>query len=176
MCLTKYYTLFLLINTLLAALLSIFVEILLYRAKGPGPLLLTTGVVARIWCLHHCDPDPISGRETKPCFKLLQDKVNWDHNVFSVFRFAPIMYCIWAFLVTQGVKNMQCRRPGFDPCLGKIPWRRERLPTPVFLPGESLGQRSMAGYSTQGCIELHTTERLHIECVLCHSVEAESNL
>ena len=33
----------------------------------------------------------------------------------------------------------QCRRPGFDPWLGKIPWRRERLPTPVFWPGEFHG-------------------------------------
>ena len=29
----------------------------------------------------------------------------------------------------------QCGRPGFDLCGGKIPWRRERLPTPVFWPG-----------------------------------------
>jgi len=31
---------------------------------------------------------------------------------------------------------MQCRRPGFDPGVGKIPWRRAWQPTPVFLPGE----------------------------------------
>jgi len=31
---------------------------------------------------------------------------------------------------------LQYRRPGFDPWFGKIPWRRERLPTPVFWPGE----------------------------------------
>ena len=31
----------------------------------------------------------------------------------------------------------QCRRPGFDPWVGKIPWRRKWQPTPVFLPGES---------------------------------------
>ena len=36
--------------------------------------------------------------------------------------------------------------PGFNPWVGKIPWRRERLPAPVFLPGESHGQRSLAGY------------------------------
>ena len=36
---------------------------------------------------------------------------------------------------------LQCRRPGFDPCFGKIPWKREWLPTPVFLPGEFHGQR-----------------------------------
>ena len=33
--------------------------------------------------------------------------------------------------------HLQCWRLGFDPWVGKIPWRRERLPTPVFLPGES---------------------------------------
>ena len=44
-----------------------------------------------------------------------------------------------ASLIAQLVKIfyiMQCRRPGFDPWVGKIPWRRERLPTPVFWPGE----------------------------------------
>ena len=41
----------------------------------------------------------------------------------------------------------QCRRPGFSPWVKKIPWRREWLPTPEFLPGESHGQRRLAGYS-----------------------------
>ena len=41
----------------------------------------------------------------------------------------------------------QCRRHGFDPWVRKIPWRREWLPTPVSLPGESHGQRSLVGYS-----------------------------
>jgi len=36
---------------------------------------------------------------------------------------------------------------GFDFWVGKIPWRRAQGPTPVFLPGESHGQRSLAGYS-----------------------------
>ena len=36
---------------------------------------------------------------------------------------------------------LQCRRPGFHPWVGKIPWRREGPTTPVFLPGESYGQR-----------------------------------
>ena len=42
---------------------------------------------------------------------------------------------------------LQCRRPGFNPWVVKILWRRERQPTPVFLPGESHGQRSLVGYS-----------------------------
>ena len=35
----------------------------------------------------------------------------------------------------------------FAPWVRKIPWRRAWLPTPVFLPGESHGQRSLAGYA-----------------------------
>jgi len=38
---------------------------------------------------------------------------------------------------------MQCRRPRFDPWVGKISWRREWFPTPVFLLGEFHGQRSL---------------------------------
>ena len=45
---------------------------------------------------------------------------------------------------------LQCRRPGFDPWVGKIPWRRAWQPTPVFLPGESRGQRSLGGYGPWG--------------------------
>ena len=35
---------------------------------------------------------------------------------------------------------------GFDPWVGKVPWRRTWQPTPVLLPRESHGQRSLAGY------------------------------
>ena len=44
----------------------------------------------------------------------------------------------------------QCRRHWFDPWVGKLPWGRKWPPTPVFLPGESYGQRSLAGYSPWG--------------------------
>ena len=57
--------------------------------------------------------------------------------------------------------DLQCGRPGFDPWVGKIPWRRKWQPTPVFLPGESHGQRSLEGYSPRGCKESDTTEGLH---------------
>ena len=42
--------------------------------------------------------------------------------------------------------------------IGKISWKRECLPTPVFLPGEFHGQRSLVGYSPQGCKESDMTE------------------
>ena len=57
---------------------------------------------------------------------------------------------------------MQCKRPRFDPWLGKILWIREWQPTPVFFPGESHGQRSLAGYSPWDSKESDTTEQLTV--------------
>ena len=68
-----------------------------------------------------------------------------------------------ASLVAQKKKKlgaMQCRRPGFDPWVGKISWKREWQPTPVFLPGKSYGQRSLTGYSPWGHKDSDVTERL----------------
>ena len=57
-----------------------------------------------------------------------------------------------ACLVDQMVKNLPAmQETGFNPSVGKIPWRREWLPTAVFLPGEFHGQRSLAGHSPRGC-------------------------
>ena len=61
------------------------------------------------------------------------------------------------------VKNLPAnagdiRDKGFDPWVRKIPSRRKWLPTPVFLPGKSHGQRSLEGYSLWGHRELDTTE------------------
>jgi len=56
---------------------------------------------------------------------------------------------------------LQCRshrRSGFNLWVRKIPWRTAEQPTPEFSPGESHGQRSLAGYNPYGCKELDTTE------------------
>ena len=47
----------------------------------------------------------------------------------------------------------QYKRPGFDPWVQKMPWRRKWQPTAVFLLGKSHGQRSLAGYNPCGCKE-----------------------
>ena len=73
----------------------------------------------------------------------------------------PLQYS-WSSLVAQLVNCLQCGRPGFNPWVGKIPWRRERLPTPVFLPGEFHGQRSLVGYSLQGHKESDMTEKISL--------------
>ena len=63
-------------------------------------------------------------------------------------------------LVAHLVKETacQCRRRGFNPWIGKFPWRRKWQPTPVFLPKKFHGQRSLAGYSPWGRKESDTTE------------------
>ena len=54
--------------------------------------------------------------------------------------------------------------PGFDPWIGKIPWRMERLFTPVFWPGEFHGL-----YSPWGHKEFNMTERLSLHLWFIHS-------
>ena len=55
--------------------------------------------------------------------------------------------------------HLQYGRPGFDPWVWKIPWRRERLPTPVFWPGEFHGL-------SMGVTKSHTAERLSLSLVV----------
>ena len=51
------------------------------------------------------------------------------------------------------------RKPGLDPWVGKIPWRKKWQPTPVFLPGKSHGRQSLVGHCPWGRKESDTTER-----------------
>ena len=48
-----------------------------------------------------------------------------------------------------------------DPWVKDIPWKRKWQPTPVFLPGKSHGQKSLAGYSPQGHKPLDMTQQLN---------------
>ena len=63
-------------------------------------------------------------------------------------------------------------RPGFNPWVRKIFWRRKWQPTPVLLPGKCHGRRSLVGCSPWGCQELDTTERLHFHFHF-HALEKE---
>ena len=61
------------------------------------------------------------------------------------------------------VKNppVNAGEAGLIPGLGRFPRRRKWQPPPVFLPGESHGQRTLVGYGPQGHRELDTTERVN---------------
>ena len=101
-------------------------------------------------------------------------------------RFVPIPYTFLFFLQFMSPEIMpfvviiwlprwhsgkefacQCRRGGFDPWVGKISWRSAWQPTPVFLPAEFHGQRSLAGYSPWGHKELDRTEHAR-SLYYCH--------
>ena len=79
-----------------------------------------------------------------------------------------------SFLLPQWLSGLriclQCRRHrrhGFNPWVRKIPWRRAGQPTPVLLPGEFHGQRSLAGYSPRCLKESDMTERLTLSFTFC---------
>ena len=78
----------------------------------------------------------------------------------------PLQYS-WVSLVAQLINriHLQCRRPGFDPWVGKIPWRREKLLTPVFWPGELHGL-----YSPWGCKESDMTEQLSLSHKMIYQI------
>ena len=95
--------------------------------------------------------------------------------------FQPIA---WASQVVPLVKNTSAdagdKRPGFNPWVWNIPWRKAWQPTPVFLLQESHGQRSLAGYSPWGCKETDTTEattyHAHSQLHSCSSLGTLLNL
>ena len=51
---------------------------------------------------------------------------------------------------SDGKASVYNVRPGFDPWVGKIPWRRKWQPTPVLLPGKSHGQRRLVQATIHG--------------------------
>ena len=74
---------------------------------------------------------------------------------------STLLVCLTTASLGLAVKNpLQCRRPGFDPWVGKNPWRREMLPTPVFWTGEYHGL-----YSPWGRKESDVT---FTSLLLCH--------
>ena len=79
-----------------------------------------------------------------------------------------------ALVVKNLPANIRDMRYEFDPWVRKIPWRRAWQPTPVFLPGESHGQRSLVGYSPWGHKESDTNEALstHAHLLLCLSLNS----
>ena len=83
-------------------------------------------------------------------------KIN-EKKIMKVFVYCPV----FPGGASGKIPTCQCRRhkkKGFNTWVGKIPWRRAWQHTPVFLPGESHGQRSLMSYSPQCHKESDTTE------------------
>ena len=125
----------------------------------PNVLLLSWGWIDSIW-LH----DSISGTLTSLFLFFSHPQPPWKPwGSLRSRSFLGIPGLVMGFPGGTSGKEpdchcRRCRRPGFDPRIGKIPWRRAWRPTPVSLPGESHGQRSLVGYSVQGGKESDMTE------------------
>ena len=104
------------------------------------------------------------------CLKCIPD-VSVERDILHVYYCSAILFSLLLIfdnsssLVAQTVKNpLQCWRPGFDPWIGKIPWRRT-WPLQYFCLENPHGQRNLVGYSPWGCKEMDTTK------VIEHSTE-----
>ena len=98
--------------------------------------------------VENCCP---TARETWSYFRW---SIHWDLLVLLIQR---------GYLGDTSGKESACqrrrhKRHGFNPWVGKIPWRKARQPTPVFLPGECHGQRNLVGYSSGCCKKSDRTE------------------
>jgi len=92
-------------------------------------------------------------------------KLNFCINISQIIK----CNCIWQSSLYLGFpgdtsskestyQSRRCKICRLDPWVGKIPWRRKWLCTPVFLPGESHAQKSLVGYSLWGHKESDMTE------------------
>ena len=91
------------------------------------------------------------------------------HKQNEIFFFFSIVLIEQGFTGGASGKEPTCqgrrhRRHQFDPWLGEIPWRREWQPTPIFLSGESHGQRSLASHSPECRKESDMTEATQHAC------------
>ena len=88
----------------------------------------------------------ISNAGRKFCPKSLGKSALLLVKLYSPIRWtsSPRIKTLSLILYSFTFVHRQCTRPGFDPQVGKIPWRRERLPIPVFWPGESHGLYSQS--------------------------------
>ena len=97
------------------------------------------------------------------------------HNYGRASQVLLVVKNLQVLLVVKNPSAMQePQKKQFDLWVWKIPWRRAWQPTPVFLPGESHGQRSLVGYSPQGHTESDTTEATQHTC-MAHTLVLEKS-
>ena len=99
--------------------------------------------------LLHCTP---------PCIDYTSSLWHWKFNYTIIYNHVIPNHIYYLTTMCLGLpwwlsgkeSAFHCRRPRFDPCVRKIPWKRKWQPTPVFLPGKSPGQKSLVGHSPWG--------------------------
>ena len=114
--------------------------------------LLGRNILLLLSTLSTALPSWIASQIASPVFLIKKGKEN--PNIKQPY-YLPCKFRDTVFIY---VCETSSKHPGFDPWVRKILWKRKRQPTPVFLPGKSHGQRSLAGHSPLGHKELDMTE------------------
>ena len=127
------------------------------------------------YCLTHFNIDHCTYIDADLYFysnpQALIDEMRNDDVLITSHRYSPQYqseekagkYCVQFMTFKNTPNGMHILEWWRNACLDwcyNVHWRREWQPTPVFLPGESQGQRSLVGYSPRGCKDLDMTERL----------------
>ena len=96
------------------------------------------------------------------CLELSTGYSTLSFNSFTSLLSSQLNYDLFIiFPVAHMVKNPPIiQETGFEPWVGKIPWRRAWQPTPVFLPGESPWTEEPGGLQSMGWQRVRMTERL----------------
>ena len=132
------------INTLLASLLSVFVEILFCKAEGAGLLSLITGVVASIWCFDWWDSASVSGWRPEPGSRPLQAVATRAH-IYSILLMCQQADCQGLSVLTHGAGVAQgvFLHPSLKlPCLL---WPFPLLCSPLLSSGVGVGFQMSLG-------------------------------
>ena len=108
------------------------------------------------------------------CFRYIAKVIQLYIYTFIFRLFSIGYYKILAVVSFPGGSDwleirMQYERPGFDPWVGQIPWRRAWQPTPVFLPGESPWTEKPGGLQSLGSQRVRhdwVTKHILTQCIL----------
>ena len=120
-------------------------------------------MISCIWCSwtegsccddNHLENDGSFERCVLCVASLTQKGSSWRYYDVTMSLTSAVMRTGLPWWLSGKESPCQRRRLRLDPWVRKIAWKRKWQPTPVFLPGESHGQRSLAGYSPWGSKEL----------------------
>ena len=122
--------------------------------------------------LAHPPPSPFSQTQIN---NSLINRSRLHLPLWSIAKTVHLLSLTFVLIMSKGLPwwlrqlsiCLQCGRPRFNPWVGKVSWRREWQPTPVFLPGKSPGPRGLVSYSPWSRKELDTTEQLHFQGFSC---------
>ena len=103
----------------------------------------------------------------------MQEKIQSNSHIHGIYNLIWESHEKYIHGFPGGLQCGRLKNHGSNPWTGKIPWRRAWTLTPVLLPGESQGQRSVAGYSQQGREESDRIEAILL-FLFSHSVMSDS--